>query len=254
MHNLNSLSVLVTRPLPRALGLAKQIHDCNGSAFLFPSFYIKSLPISTINTIEAEPDIIIFTSANAVHCAFQQGCPLKKNAAYIAVGPTTKNTLAQFKIDSTVPENFSSEGILALPITQAVQQKTIWLITGKEARRHLYNTLIHRGANVDHIICYERIQAEPQPHTIDQVSQLQFDVIVSTSKSSLFHLNAILEQHDLSHLKKTPLMVAHPRQATYAKSLGFTDIIEAKNSLDASLIQQLDHLSKLLILQQNRGL
>ncbi len=110
---MKTFKVLNTRPAHQADALNKMISERGGTPISLPTLDI--MPVDTELPNLNDVDIAIFVSANAVLYGLKE----IPNIPVIAVGPGTEKTLKQKGIiDVIIPEQYNSEGILALPELQ----------------------------------------------------------------------------------------------------------------------------------------
>lgn len=190
---LQNHTFLITRPKYQATRLIHQIEQLGGKGVLFPTIEIISLPShptleNAIQTL-SEYDYAIFISANAATVALPQWPRNKKLPKIIAIGPSTAKAIHSYHFQTDyIPNEYSSEGIVDLPILQKIENKKIIIYCGANSRPFLKNKLIDRGANVDESICYRR--ELPTYHAVDFLDK-KIDCVITTSKEileNLFHL------------------------------------------------------------------
>lgn len=242
------LKILVTRPADQADNLCRQIKQNGGEAILFPTLEIhpvadKKLLCDQLKLLPAQ-DFVVFLSPNAVkHTAswIQQLFPIWPQAVKImAVGPSTANRLRahDLPVDFLPREDFNSEGLLALPNMQKIDQKRIMLIRGDQGRELLPETLKERGAIITDVISYRR--EIPQNVPLLDFSRDTIDIILSTSISSLENLVAMMTENSRHCLKNMSLLVSSSRIAKRAQEIGFVKSpVVADNATDAALITAL---------------
>ena len=119
MNKLLNRTILNTRPLERALPLAKAIEAEGGQCLNLPSFSVNSIPAIFYQEY-LKADIWFFMSQYAVKYALpwllEQKILQKKLPKIAAVGRKTAMLLEQSGIPVTwIPDDFSSEGLLNLP-------------------------------------------------------------------------------------------------------------------------------------------
>jgi uroporphyrinogen-III synthase len=106
-------------------------------------------------------DHVIFVSQNAVTCgvdvleAYWPQWPIA--LSWYGVGATTGLLLRKVGIECHVPDDYSSEGLLALADLQALAGCRVLIVRGQEGgREYLRETLVQRGADVDYLPVYTR--------------------------------------------------------------------------------------------------
>ena len=207
-------TIVLTRPIAQSQTLATKLRAKNMTVVFFPTFSIQPL---AGNTPLAQPDLLIFTSANAVLHGKQA---INKTTKTIAIGPATARALQQHGVqNSIIPTEHNSEGVLALASLQHIKGKNIALITGKNTRPLLPTTLSARGANVEICCVYQRDC--PTEHS-DAMLNSQPDIIVCTSGTSVKNLYHMTQPAQRKTLLDQQLLVISPRIAARSKALGFT--------------------------------
>lgn len=241
MKPLNSLRVLITRPAHQATDLCKHIAQYGGIPIRFPTVAIKIIDpgnkVEKINTA----DFVVFLSPNGVTTALpfctellQQARPRFK---LLAVGPSTAQTLADnhFTVDYLPKTTFNSEGLSALPILQAIEDKNVLIFQGEQGRSHLAEVLTQRGAKIELITTYQRICPSILDLSIPLVNQV--DILLSTSTTGIENLVTLLYPYWKSALFAKPLVVVSPRVAQFAQQIGFVKKpLIADNASDQAIL------------------
>lgn len=246
---LAGLTILITRPQHQATALCKLITHAGGNAIALPTIAIESLTNQPnfqyiSNKINAY-DIAIFVSANAVH-SMMSYWPASFTSPVVAIGPGTAAALTAHHIAiHAIPQHFSSEGILNLPLLQQVQHKRIVIFCGENSRPFLRETLIKRGAVVDEAACYRRYSPVIHEEKRQWLIQQPINYIVSTSQESLKNLH-LLFQNSSEWLYQIPLLVISPPMALLAQQLGFRQpVIIADDATDGAIVLALlEHIGK----------
>lgn len=177
----------------------------------------------------ASADIAIFTSANAVHHA-EQLTPLYRiitpQTTVLAVGPATAAALDLYGIQAALPlDDFSSQGLLALPALQRVAGKSILLVRGNGGLSTLPDALLSAGANL-HLAEVYRRQIPNNASILKRLFHTGLPQIISTtSNESLSNLVTLVCVEERPHLWQIPLIVNSARGEQLARSLGFCDDI-----------------------------
>lgn len=237
MALLTGRNVVVTRPRTQAENLCQLIEAHGGKAFLLPAIEIVAIEnnAALLNCQLNQLDIVIFVSTHAVEIALpvllKQNLPAQLEIA--AVGQKTANALKKFGLTVICPEtSFDSEALLALPKLQAVQGKKIVIFRGEGGRELLAQTLHQRGATVEYINVYQRIQ----PPIPANISTLQMDIITATSVEILRNTFNLLSAHP--KLRQTPFAVLSQRIHNEAKKFGIqAPITVAPTASDQGLME-----------------
>ena len=242
---LAGVDILVTRPRHQAQALCELIEKKGGSAVLLPTIVIKpphnkekfELLFNQLNTV----DIAIFVSQHAVHAAnlhWPEETP--STMKIVAIGPGTKQALKKNNLPvHNIPAQYNSEGLLALPVLNSVQQKSIVIFSGENPRTLLSTELRQRGALVTEAMGYRRACPSISDAKLHTISSRPLDCIVSTSQESLQNLVAIFHQ-SREWLFQQRLLVISPTMAKLAQSTGFTQKpLIANNATDLAIVDTL---------------
>lgn len=236
--------MLVTRPQAQADALCLAIEQSGGQALRYPMLELSALPndpsiAAAIDQLD-QYDLVIFISANAVRFGLEALPPLPPSTAIAAVGVATQKALADRGYTKvTVPrEDFSSEGLLALPELQEVQGQRILIVRGQGGREYLKQQLQQRGAEVDYLACYQRQPAAVNQHQLRQTIRMgQVDVIYCSSVQALDQLIALVPDPELFD---TALLPISPRMLAHARRAGFKQLLPcAANAGDAAILTAL---------------
>lgn len=222
-------AVLVTRPAGQAQSLFAALtkhkipyHDVPAMAI-----YPHPLTEAQIAGIQAA-NILIFISRNAaVHAPLFVPAP-----SVFAVGESTQQALYEKGYAKVIcPEDFSTEGLLALPMLQSIQGKRIAIIRGVGGRETLQTVLEQRGALCDAFSVYRRVYPAEGELPL-QTLLLNHDIrcVVVTSGEILQNLLRMAGACQ-DRLQSLPLIVISQRIARLAKELGFcsVEIVDYKN-------------------------
>jgi uroporphyrinogen-III synthase len=230
-------TIVVTRPLAQAAGLASAIEADGGYALRFPLLDISPSPepLALVEALRALADyrLVIFISPNAVAHAWPAivaagGWP--PGVLPAAVGQGTRRALLAHGLTQCLAptQRFDSEALLDLPelAAGAVAGARILILRGDGGRELLGDSLRQRGAEVDLLSCYCR-SGPPQDSAVllDAWRAGRLSAISLSSSEGLRYLHAGLDSEGLGFLRATPLFVSHPRIADNARQMGLTRII-----------------------------
>lgn len=250
MQPLAGLGFIVTRPAHQARSLCADLTKAGGLPFLFSTLDIRPADdqvalrscLADLNQFDA----LIFLSPNAVtHSAdlIHTLWPvLPKHLKFFAVGPGTAAALRTANLPAAIvpTEDFSSEGLLALPDLQSIQNQRILLVQGAGSRDLLAQTLTKRSAQVKHAISYQRMKLNPDPAPLlNALRAGQIHAAIITSVESLAQFIHILRPALGKDLQTLPLLVISKRIADYARAQGFKTIILANDASEAAIVQAL---------------
>jgi uroporphyrinogen-III synthase len=170
-------------------------------------------------------DHVIFISQNAVVYGlslltdYWPQWPI--HLRWYGVGAATGQMLNSFGIDCRVPQDYSSEGLLALAELQQVAGQRVLIVRGAGGGREwLHDELQSRGAKVDYLAVYQRQwRAYPQGLlTQDEASHLLITLVYSNE--SLKRLVELMTWP----LENSYLVVPSERIQMLAKDLGFVKV------------------------------
>lgn len=248
------MGVLVTRPAHQAQHLAQLIHDAGGEAILFPALEIldteNTRPLNDIIARLDEFDVAIFISPNAVSKALNlihARRELPPQMAIAAIGRGSKKELEHCGVKHVIapPQQFDSEGLLALPQFLDMSGKRVVIFRGEGGREMLGDALIARGARLEYAECYRRgkpnLDAAP---LLRRWARGEINAVTVTSTESLHNLFDLLGKLGQQWLKKTPLFAPHERIAQKARKLGLEQVVvtgAGDEGLVTGLIEWRDH-------------
>lgn len=238
-NRLKDKTIVVTRPKEQSKSLKNNIEKNGGIVIVFPTLTIKPIKIDLKQSKKYLfcSDFILFLSANAVRYA--PNIRLRHNQKIIAIGPGTANALHQRGMYvNELPQKYSSEGLLQLPILKEIYGKTITLLCGENTRPYLINKLKERGSKTFQIFCYRRGKPLVSPEIIVPLTKKSIHAIVSTSVESLHNLKALFSSNS-KWLRSIPLLVVSELMRNTAISYGFNYIMQAENPTEIAIIETL---------------
>lgn len=193
MKALAGIGTLLTRPPGQNESLAASVQDLGGHAYVYPLFDIRPLtapggkPLRVVRPNRF--DGIVFVSPNAVRhgrAALGRGWP--RGVRYYAVGEGTAQALAEVGARQVVAPaaGAGGEALAAHPAFADVAGRSFLLVRGRDGRRWLPDTLRARGAEVEEIEVYERVEhPDPEGRLVNWLVEGTLDVIVVSSESVL---------------------------------------------------------------------
>lgn len=246
---LKGRGILVTRPAHQAEAACALIEAAGGCAVRLPVLEIRPAadPAAVQAGLErlAEYDWAVFVSANAVHYAVAALTPRPwpPNVAVAAVGAATARALVDHGLHvAYCPEQaYTSEALLALPALRDMRGRRVLILRGDGGREHLREILNARGAAVDYLEVYRRVQPDIDPTPwLARWRAGEIAAVLITSGESLHKLCAIVGTLGLELLRATPLIVAHARIRELARELGLDGpVIVADDATDAAMVKGL---------------
>ncbi len=208
---------LVTRPQGKNEQLAEQLRVLGHQVSECPLLTLEPLELRSEQLgVLDNADIIIFVSQDAVNFLHQVKSQLPSHSTYFAVGETTANAFsAHYDLPITTPDEFTSEGLLALPQLSVVADKHIVIVKGKGGRATLAKTLKQRDAILNSINVYERLPSTKiTPNVVASWQHQGVSHYILTSNASI----DVLLDHDAiaeSWLSQCHFYVVSQRSADY---------------------------------------
>jgi uroporphyrinogen-III synthase len=186
-------------------------------------------------------DVVLFTSPNAVAAA-RALMPLALRGAPVAIGDGTARALKRAGVDAVLrPSRMDSEGVLALPVFDAIDSKRVGLVTAPGGRDRIAPTLAARGARVMRADVYTR---EPCGMPRAGLRALRGATgrlaIALSSGEALDRAVSQLEPADLARLRGARVLAASERLVEHARRLGFNDVVRADGPRPAQLVAALN--------------
>lgn len=219
--------ILNTRPLEQALLLTQAIEKEGGKCISLPSIEILPVEISEQHIKEQiQSDFWIFVSQSAVQFWASRYRNTLKNThtKIVAIGNATAKALQRENIlVDFIPLESSSEGVLALPSFQSLQEKTVTIFRGKAGRTLLDETLKERGAFVKEVVLYERVASHWSKKDYALLDK-PIDLALGLSIDSLTYFFSKLSLNHKQWFFNVPWLVMSQRVAEEAKKLGILNI------------------------------
>ena len=235
--------VVITRPVAEAQQLAALVREAGGEPMLYPAIEILDAPDpraldAVIDRLD-DFDLAIFVSPSAVDKAMtrigaRRTLPAKLRCA--AIGPGGVRALQRFGVNEVIaPQgSYDSESLLASSYLQNVRGLRIVIFRGDGGRELLGETLAARGAGVNYAACYRRgkpaFDAAPliQAWECDRIA-----AVIITSSEGLRNFCDRIGAAGLTWLRKTLIVVPHPRIAAAAREQGMMRVVEAESGDEA---------------------
>ena len=253
MKDLKEITVLVTRPGDQAGHFIDMINSNNGTAINLPTIDIAASPLNDEQKKKlhnlSEVNIVIFVSVNAVNYALKALKSLKltfpENLIVAAVGPSTAGALQENNLQvDIVPENdFSSEGLLAMPELDEIAGEKILIFKGQYGRELLRSELMDRYAEVESIECYQRVipNVDIKP-IIKSLKAGSINAVTATSVSGISNLFEMFGKHG-ELLTDVPFVVASGRIAEVCEDYEIKKTTIADNAGDKAMLEALSELA-----------
>ncbi len=241
---LHRLKVLVTRPKQRADGLCRLIEQAGGTAMRFAVIEISEPEDTSSRDFAREHiadfELAIFISPTAVEKTLDFLDTIPAELRISAIGSRTADALEKKGLGIDIkPDGHDTESLLSQPLLQhgQIAGKKIVIFRGEGGRELLADTLKSRGAEVIYADMYRR----SSPSSATQLDQylLETDVITVSSNEGLQNLYDLAS--DKHSLICHNLVVPGERACKLAKTLGFGNIIVAKNATDEAIVDALKY-------------
>lgn len=242
--------ILVARPDVGGQDLCAAIESAGGKAIHFPT--IAFAPPRDEQLFEqmvhamGDHDWIIFNSPQAVRAtvvAMRRMWPhFADTVKLAAVGAGTARALKEAGyIVNIIPEQeWSSEGLLALPEFADVAGQKIMIVRGEGGRELLEKVLQERRARVSSCVAYQRVL----PHVSDEIctnlfKTNQINAVVAGSFATVSNLKLLLGKNDWPQLFSIPLIVMSDRVKELAAREGFQTIWVAATASNQAVLDLL---------------
>jgi len=250
MASLAGVAVLVTRPEQQATPLCGLLQTAGAKEYRLPALQIRAVAdgVDPESKSEAGPgtteaiDLIIFTSANAVHygahLAARHG-----TATLAAIGPATARAMRERGLSATVTPSggIDSEHLLLHPRLADPRGQRILIVKGRKGRELLREQLIGRGAFVAVAEVYERLRAAYGDAELSALTA-QFaaggiDIVTATSADVATALLEIATPSLRSEFDRVHWLVPGSRVAEALRRHGVTaPLIQAESAEDQDLL------------------
>ena len=197
-----------TRPVDRAASLTMALEQ--QAVEVYPLPLLELLPrewdhdLARLYQQLAHTQVIVVVSPSAVQFGMahllQSGLTVSdlQHIQWIAVGQKTAQALAEYGLDSVVPEVETSEGMLQLPVLQNLaSDASIAFWRGEGGRQFMMDTLMQHGRLILNFVLYERHcpneTMQQQAELIQCLSEYNHYVALISSEASWLNWLALLD-------------------------------------------------------------
>lgn len=240
-RSLEGLKVLVTRPEAQATSLVNALRERGAIPVALPT--IEIAPVQDAADLLANIDHyddLIFISSNAVNHALKHIQPTSQRI--IAIGKNTAVTLQAHGITAEItPLIANSEGLLAEPALQTLDNRNMLIIRGNGGRELLADTLRKRGAHVTYANIYTRECPSTDCSKLNENWRATIDVVTTTSNQVIDNLLMLCGK--TAEILRTPVLVVSSRCAEHARSLGFIHILQSDGASTDAILACLESAS-----------
>ena len=242
MHSpkLKGLRIWVTRPRGRTQHLCNKIAEAGGIAFGFPVIDIEALPAANIaNQLRGntEFDGLIVVSGFAAELGLPHVDQSRIKHAF-AVGRSTKRIMEDLGFDPVkTPENYSSEGLLALSELTQVKDQRWLIIKGEGGRTKLQQVLTERGAEVVSVDVYRRKTVAELPDAIVKNLQSGGINLITVTSGDIFSVILDKIEQPSGNLESSALVVPSERvQSLVNERLPKATVLLANSATDEDML------------------
>lgn len=234
--------VLVTRATDQASRLSRLLREYGAEPIELPA--IQIVPPEDFSELDAAVerldryDWVIFTSVNGVDRFFDRVAALEKDARAFgrsriaAIGTATADRLGEHGLRADfMPERFVAEEVMSGLVECGIAGKHVLLPRAELARDVLPAGLRDAGANVDVVVAYRTLPAEPAPDALRRVEAGEVDIVTFASSSTVRNLVSLLGgRTDL--LERSFIACIGPITARTAADLGLrVDLVAQEYSV-----------------------
>ncbi len=222
---LTGIGILITRPLPQALSLAKMLGDEGADPVVFPGVELEPVegPQVAASLREAQQaDLIVFISPNAARIGMQllaAAGTIPAGAKFAAIGAGTARELSASGAGRIITplEGQDSEALARHPALQAISGRKVVVFRGQGGREYLATVLRERGAQVVLAECYRRLRPRDQfSRTLPDWRSGRIAAWTASSVEIVENLFAIAGEDGSEWLRRRVVFVPHPRVAAGA--------------------------------------
>lgn len=235
-------TVVITRPLAQANGLAQRVTAIGRRAVIFPLLDIAALPDQTaLQAVLAKLEqfaLVAFVSPNAISAAFNARPDWPLTVPLAVMGEGSRAALADLGVtdaNATIVRpgdvrRTDSQTLLAELDLAALKGRDVLILRGESGRELLADGLRAAGVRVTQVAAYHR-----SAPVFDAARAAQLQILIDstndwiiTSSEALHYLSLMVEQlaghAGLMKIQQQRLIVPHVRIAETAKILGFCTV------------------------------
>ena len=173
---------------------------------------IEIVDVSPDVAAAQEPEICIAVSQHAAS-RYVKSVWVRPNAVHIAVGNASREALLDGAINAVMPNEPTTEGILALGQLDGAG-KVIWILSGVGGREDLEHALVERGHVVAKLEFYER-----RVSSLRGFTPTGHDVVEVSSITALDAIEAMIQPEELK--RHITLLLPSERIAKAARDRKF---------------------------------
>lgn len=249
MTPLGGRGIVITRPAGEAGRLAQLVREAGGVPLLHPAIELLDAPDPA--TLDAlidrldQFDLAIFISPSAVTKAMARITgrrALPPGLRLATIGPGGVRAFARYGVRDVIhPEGRAdSEALLDTAALKSVNGQQVVIFRGDGGRELLGDTLRARGAVVEYAACYRRGKPALDAAALERDAHAgRIGAVVFTSSEGVRNFcEALSESGDsgIEWLRKTPVVVPHPRIADAASQWGLRQVVVSAAGDEAMLL------------------
>ena len=240
--NLQGCKILLLRQAADNRDLLQQIEKLQGTTVAWSALQIignnKLNFQHTQNQVEAT-ESCIFISKNAVAHA-RPWVETIKQKIVIAIGKATKHSLNNIGVNNVVcPISADTEGLLKLSELLQVNKHKIIIFKGCKGREKLQTVLSARGAIVESVDLYQRLDVEMTLQHAKQITEFSPNWIQLTSEASAVSLDKANQRFKLFNKREINILTVSKRLKQKLSLMGYVQIFTAKSIYIKDNIQAL---------------
>lgn len=229
---LNEKKVLITRDQLQAKTFSDLVLKNNGIPIEVPLLEIKckSNLNQYLHQLRLKHQWIFFTSANGVHCFYNEGGKsfLKENRIYIniaAVGSKTNYALRTLGYEADfIPSTFNARTMVTEFLAKSSNKGPVLLIRGNRSLKTLPKILTENGIQTESLEVYETIYNKKVEGLLnDHLANTDIDYYTFMSPSTVEAFDELTNKE----VKNIKCVCIGTTTANRAKELGFSNIMVA---------------------------
>jgi len=186
--------------------------------------------------------LIIVISPYAARLLIEAGADdAFESVAFLAPGAGTGRLLERAGLRVHWPESGgTSEDLLCSPWLEEIAGASVGIVGAPGGRRLLDQELSRRGARVERVDLYRRVNLAPSRAFLDALASGQPMVIMVSSTGAFDALGASLPARYRARWLEAGFVVSSERLAAHCRRAGVGDIVRADGASDAAMLAALE--------------
>ncbi|MEM0157135.1 MAG: uroporphyrinogen-III synthase [Thermoplasmataceae archaeon] len=227
-------TLIVTRPE----GKATEDLKCEGLEIInVPVTRLEDVPFNTDEFRSFNPDIVIVTSSRSADIMDKNTGLFGPNRIYVSIGRITRQALKSIGLDSVVPHEQTSAGIIQLLERNAWKTSRIALITSQQSNMIVRDFLQKKGYNYRLFTVYRSVALDSSALS-KYMKRGCLGIVVTSSQEA----ETILKDHTLSEQiskAETRIFAIGKTTADTIRKMGFAPAEPVGSSILQDLICQI---------------